>query len=329
MRCTATAQAQRGAALLTAMVIVTVVASLSAAMVWQQWRAIQVETAERGRTQSYWLLTGAQDWARLILSEDKNAFDHLGDIWGTPLAEARLSTFLSADQNTTSDDGIEAFLSGGIVDLQSRYNLNNLIDPKGEPIKAEQDSLIKLCELAKAPSGTAEAIVQGLRLSWLPPDGVVPEGAGTLLKPQTVDNLTWFGLTPTTVELLRPFVTLLPARDTRINLNTASREVLVAVVVGLDQGSAQRLLQTRQAQPFEKVDDARKLLPSVTLDEARVGVVSSYFEVSGRLRLESQVVEERSLVERKKLDNRNPPQYRVTTWHRERINSVLPGAATR
>jgi general secretion pathway protein K len=52
------------------MVIVTLVATLAAGMVWQQWRAIEVETAERARVQSSWLLDGALDWARLILRED-------------------------------------------------------------------------------------------------------------------------------------------------------------------------------------------------------------------------------------------------------------------
>ena len=40
---------QRGAALLTAMIIVTLVSTLAAGMVWQQWRAVQVEVAERAR----------------------------------------------------------------------------------------------------------------------------------------------------------------------------------------------------------------------------------------------------------------------------------------
>ena len=61
---------QRGAALLTAMIIVALVATLAGSMVWQQWRAIQVEAAERARTQSAWILSGALDWARLILRED-------------------------------------------------------------------------------------------------------------------------------------------------------------------------------------------------------------------------------------------------------------------
>ncbi len=111
------------------MMIVTLVATLAAGMVWQQWRAIQVEAAERARAQAAWILNGALDWSRLILREDartSKSVDHLGEPWAVPLAEARLSTFLAADREAT-DDAPEAFLSGWIVDAQSRYNLRNLV----------------------------------------------------------------------------------------------------------------------------------------------------------------------------------------------------------
>ena len=75
---------QRGAALLLAMLILTLVATLAAGMVWQQWRAVQVEAAERARAQSAWILSGALDWARLILREDartSSGVDHLGEPW--------------------------------------------------------------------------------------------------------------------------------------------------------------------------------------------------------------------------------------------------------
>jgi general secretion pathway protein K len=45
-------RAERGAALLLAMLIVTLVATLAAGMVWQQWKGIEVETAERARGQA-------------------------------------------------------------------------------------------------------------------------------------------------------------------------------------------------------------------------------------------------------------------------------------
>ena len=73
----------RGAALLTAMIIVTLIATLAAGMVWQQWVAVQVEAAERSQAQARWILNGALDWARLILREDQRTsdVDHLGEPW--------------------------------------------------------------------------------------------------------------------------------------------------------------------------------------------------------------------------------------------------------
>src|SRR5450755_2208353 len=119
---------QAGAALLTAMIIVALVATLATSMIWQQWRAVQVEAAERARTQSAWILSGALDWARLILREDarNGNIDHLGEPWAVPLAEARLSTFLAVDKSNT-DDAPDAFLSGAITAAQARYNLTNLV----------------------------------------------------------------------------------------------------------------------------------------------------------------------------------------------------------
>ena len=88
--------------------VVALIATLASSMLWQQWRAIQVEAAERARTQSAWILSGALDWARLILREDarNGGTDHLGEPWAVPLAEARLSSFLATDKdNNTGDDG--------------------------------------------------------------------------------------------------------------------------------------------------------------------------------------------------------------------------------
>jgi general secretion pathway protein K len=95
--------AQRGAALLLAMTLLALVASLAAGMVWQQWRAVQVESAERSRGQSTWILAGALDWSRFFLREDvrSGTVDHAGEPWATPLAEARLSSFLAADREAS------------------------------------------------------------------------------------------------------------------------------------------------------------------------------------------------------------------------------------
>ncbi len=58
MKRSAPANRQRGAAILLAMLIVALVAALSAGAVWQQWRNVSVQTAEYQRLQSGWILQG-------------------------------------------------------------------------------------------------------------------------------------------------------------------------------------------------------------------------------------------------------------------------------
>ena len=285
---------QQGSALLLAMVILTLVATLAGAMVWQQQRAIQVEAAERARSQAGWILLGALDWARLVLREDMRTggSDHLGEPWAVPLAEARLSTFLAADRDPTATDGPEAFLSGRIEDLQSRYNVHNLVDDAGKVVPAELAVLQRLCDLAGAPTDTAERIATGMAAARQDTDPLRP------LQPQRFDQLAWLGLAPDTLQQLAPYVTLLPGA-TPVNLNTAPREVIAAAIEGLDLGSAERLVQRRQRAPLASLDDARRELPQKTeLLDTRVGVSTRFFEVTGRLRLDDRVLEERSTVMR-------------------------------
>jgi general secretion pathway protein K len=168
-------RSQSGAALLTAMIIVTLVATMASAMVWRQYRAVQIEAAERARAQASWILQGSLDWARLILREDaradrdaqrrgEQAVDHLGEVWAVPLAEARLSTFLAADKSN-ADDGPEAFLSGSLEDAQSRYNLRHLLSGKVVP-PLEQRVLERLIVSAGAAPGTAALIINKLRSAY-------------------------------------------------------------------------------------------------------------------------------------------------------------------
>lgn len=298
---------QRGAALLLAMVIVALVAAVTAGMVWQQTRAVQVEAAERARAQAGWILSGALDWARLILREDlrnnrSNAQPHdsLDEPWATPLAEARLSTFLAADKDNNVDAGPEAFISGSISDAQARFNLRGLLASDGKVLPPQQAALDRLCGQAGAPTDTAQRIVQGLQAALFPEaEATASTAAGPPLRPGRLADLAWLGIDAATLARLEPFVDMLPVA-TPVNLNTAPREVIVAAIDGIDPGSAERLVQARQRKPFRTLDEALEQLPQGTkLDANRVSVTSSYFEVAGRLRLEDRVLEERSLLVRR------------------------------
>lgn len=305
---------QRGAALLVAMIILTLVATLAASMVWQQYRAIQVESAERGRQQSAWILTGALDWAKLILREDARSagakpVDHLGEPWAVPLAEARLSTFLAADKNNTEDSGPDAFLSGSIEDAQSRFNLMNLVpDDPAKPNLEELAILTRLCENVSASSATAQALARAL--------SAASSGSGDApVLPQTVDDLVWLGIDPGDLKRLKPFVTLLPRGTAKtVNINTAPREV-IAAVFATDLGTAERLVQTRQREPIKDKENARQFMhdPAPTGVENRYDVFTEYFEVRGQVRLGDRVLEERSLVHRKNADT-------ITVEWRRRVN---------
>jgi general secretion pathway protein K len=294
---------QRGAALLLALVILTLVSTVTAGMVWQQTRAVDTESAERARAQAGWILNGALDWARLILREDQrsarqrgNAYTSLDDAWSKPLEEARLSSFLAADKDNNADSGIEAFISGAIVDNQARLNIRGLVDPAGKVVKQQVDALQRVASLAGAPSDTATRIAQAFSAVTTPP--TEPDARGTPLRPETLEDLAWLGIEPATLARLADWVTLLPV-ITSVNANTAPREVLMGAIDGLDLGSAERLVQARGRKPFANLDAVQALLPAdVKAEPARVGVSSNWFEVSGRLRLEERVLEERSLLQR-------------------------------
>ncbi len=79
---------------------------------------------------------------------------------------------------------------------------------------------------------------------------------------------------------------------TKVNLNTASAVVLWASIDKIDMSDAQRLVQSRDSQHFRSESDAARLIGSqAELTAATHSVSSSYFEVRGRLRLGTAVVE--------------------------------------
>lgn len=311
---------QRGAALLIALLTVTLIATFAATALWQQWRMTEIEAAERARVQSAWVLIGALDWSRLILREDARAggaapADHLAEPWAVPLEEAKLTTFLAADKNIASDalEGLpEAFLSGQILDAQAKLNVRNLVKA-GQPVPGAVAAFQKLFELLGLPTGQVTTLTNALRRAS--PQAAAPTGAegggstgvtglvatagtdGAPLVPQRVAELVWLGLPASTVAAIEPYVTVLPA-ETPLNINTASAEALYASVPKLDLACARRLVEQRQRKFFAQVQDAAEAIQQCGIQfvPGEQSVSTSYFEVRGRLRLEHTWVEERSLL---------------------------------
>lgn len=286
------------------MLIVVLVASLTSAMLWQQWRSVEVEAAQRTRVQAGWILTGALDWARLILREDarQGGADHLAEPWAVALAPARLSTFLSAQRGEALvadefDSSQEAFLAGHIQDLQARLNVSNLL-LNGKLHDATLAVWTRLFRQLNLPEDDLQRLVQRLPLSHAQ-DGASPGQQPVPLRPNGVPDLVWLGLSETTLQQLAPLVTLLPQR-TAINLNTASADVLMASIANLDMAQARKLIDARGQQHFKTLDDVQKLLdhPGIRLDAAEHGVTTRFFLVTGQLRVAQAQLQESSVLQR-------------------------------
>ena len=308
----------RGAALLAAMLTVSLVAMLAAGAVWQQWRTVEVESTERQHAQAQWLLLGALDWARVILREDARSgnadapTDHLAEPWAIPLQEARLSTFLAANSNssigsksgmnsngsfsnTNSDDALtqQVYLSGQISDLQARMNVSNLLQGSQIDLKSLQ-AFERLFEALNLPITQLNTLAQGLVAAQQQKDGAP-------LMPQRVSQLTWVGLTPQNLVTLTPYITVLPNR-TPVNLNTAPTVVLYASVAGLSMSDAQRLSDQRAQNPWSGLDAFQKAAGKPVNVDGTHSVNSRFFEVVGRLRMPATSLVERSVVQRDQVD---------------------------
>lgn len=291
---------QQGAALLVAMLMVALVATLAATAMWQQWRGIALETAERQTSQAQWLLQGAMGWARVILREDANAgansdgSDNLQEPWAIPLQPTPLSTFVASlpdSAGAVDEDPLaqKVLLAGQITDLQGRLNLQNLIHG-GQLDPRLYRSLERLFAVLGLPPTSLDALSQGLISAQ--------QGkSGSLVLPQYVSQLSWLGLNAQQLNLLAPHVTLLP-QTTPLNVNTASALALYAAIPALSLSQAQDLVNRRQNSHWSSVNAFLQSagLQGMNIDTSQLSTQTSYFEVQGSLRIDDQIWHQRCLL---------------------------------
>ena len=328
---------QRGVAVITALLLTTLAVTIVASLFWQQ--QVQVRSIENQRTQlqKQWILRGAIDWARLILRSDTNQVDYAGDPWAIPLAEVRLDEFI---ENGTQDiDASSATLSGYIVDAQSRFNLNTLLRG-GSVSPADLAIFKKLLQNLRIDSAEslAEATAAYLTSARMPvpispgaagvPAARAPSAAPLAFAPaatqtdtatpaprmmalaQIDDLLAIEGFTGASVSRLKDYVTVLPQNDSSTNVNTASAELLSAIVPGLSLSDAVAVVASRDRAYFKDRADFISRLPTAPASQASpaspagagnvvaVDVKSQYFLVNGKVKLNNAVLEIQSLVSR-------------------------------
>jgi general secretion pathway protein K len=265
---------QRGVAIVLAMGVVALAALAAAGiMVSQSTWSRQVElTADH--VQAQLLIQAGLNWACAVLSDDRLAsnVDHLGEPWALQVPPIPV------------DNGS---LAGSIEDEQGKFNLNNLLR-NGKIDLAQLAHFRRLLSVLGLPPEPAGALAD-----WLDPDGEPQPQDGaedayylSLQPPYLAANRPLTDVAELALvrgfdegvrARLRPFVTALPL-FTAINANTASPEVISAVIDGLNLDAARAVVAQRERGYFRDFSDFFNRLPAGRIiPTGDVSVSSDYF----------------------------------------------------
>jgi general secretion pathway protein K len=275
---------QRGAALITAILVVALATAIAASLTWDlfldQRRAFGRITVDQGLMYSL----GAEAWAKQILKDDAedNQVDHPGEAWAIQIAPLPI-------------EGGQ--IQGRIEDLNGRFNLNNLVDAAGasDPVAIEGfRRLLLALELdVRLADRMADWIDRDLEPNF--PDGAEDSvylgrqpPFRTANRPITSVSemlLVYPELGQTGYARLRPYVTALP-RGTFININTARPEVLLTAAENMGVREAERIATDRPEAGWESLEQLGDMIPA----EARgaLGVASNWFRLAVRVDIGTQ-----------------------------------------
>ncbi|TDQ89792.1 type II secretion system minor pseudopilin GspK [Paraburkholderia silvatlantica] len=123
-------RARRGAAIISALLVVALAAILVSGMLWRQQVQLRRIENQRLLAQAQWIARASLDWTRLVLRSEADTsagITYLGGAWGVPLARTRLSDFLGQIGEAHAQQGADTWLSGSIEDAQARFNLRDLV----------------------------------------------------------------------------------------------------------------------------------------------------------------------------------------------------------
>ena len=298
---------QRGVAVITALLLTTLAITIVASLFWQQQVQVRSMENQRLQLQTRWILRGALDWAGLVLRSQVGADqDHtsLDQVWATPLAETRLDQYIERER--VQGEVFDATLSGSIIDAGSRYNLSNLAKQRGQPDPENLAIYKRLLANLKLDAGlavrtaamvaSAAPVVTSAEGAPADAPGPVPSASVPVRLIQVDDLLSIPGYTLEVVEKLREFVIVLPERDTKVNVNTASAEVLSAVIETLSMGEANSLVARRKS--WRDINYFRADMQGKEVNDATASVQSNYFLVRSRVRLDRAALDAEALVSR-------------------------------
>ena len=300
----ARAQRSRGAAIVLAMLVAALAATVAMAIAAEQRRWVNDVAARRDQVQAQSLALAALQWSRQILMENTGSgVDSLGQPWALPLPATPLEN---------------GSIEGRIVDAQGLLNVNNatLTGTQGDEERAR---LARLFARVGVPPAAVDAIAD-----WIDADAQArTNGAedafyaragapylaanAPLVRVGELGAVRYFD--DTALARALPYLAALPAA-TPLNVNTAPLPVLVAALPGVPPEFLARLATERIERPFGNIADFRnRLPPEATVSDERVFSVSSnFFIVTVRARQGDAVAQARALLQR------TPGGWPVVRW---------------
>lgn len=305
---------ERGAAVVSALIIVAIVAALTTSLFQRQTASTRRIENEMARVQARMLLAGGIDWARLVIRDHgRRESTTRGDqIWATPVLDTRIER--------PGDDRVAVF-SGQVQDEQGKYNLGNLAS-HGVPQPEQEQVLRRLLGAQRLPDTLAARIV-GIIAASQPPapaagaptpaqGGPTPDARAPL--PRGIDDVSaLLGLEPAVRNEMRRTMTVLPVA-TSVNVNTAPPEVVAALVPGLSLSQAHALTGERdRGNWFNNSGDFANRLAATGVK----GPVPAVTTASGWFMASGAVVYERARVSMQALIRSAPPAAPDTIWTRE------------
>jgi general secretion pathway protein K len=271
---------QNGLALVTVILIVSVVSSIAVFMSLNQqvWYRQSSNILERARGENSY--RSALAMATIVLERDATETnrDDLQEVWAKQVVALPIES---------------GHVSVAIEDAQGRFNLNNLLK-NGQP-DAEN---IGVFRRLLGNQGVSESLVEPL-VDWMDSDTQArPGGAEDIeyLASKTpyraanhplsdIGELRLIkGFTPEIVSKLSGFVTALPTASA-ININTAPPAVLAALFTDMPLPAAEALAKTLAERPLTRATDIQNLAGTDhKLGKAAIDTKSSYFLISTETR---------------------------------------------
>ncbi|OHX12869.1 hypothetical protein BI347_04635 [Chromobacterium sphagni] len=268
---------QSGMAVIMALLIVALATTAASLVLWQQglwWHQLE---NDRSRAQLRLVADAGLGWAMEILRFNNGAAGNgvvaLSQLWAQPLPQ-------------TEAQGVK--VSGGLGDLQGRFNLNSLV-VNGQTNTRQVVFYKRLLVNLGLPSKLSEPLLKSLRGGR--DEGDKPAGDnGAPAAPQPnhplvrVEMLRWLpGYTPEVMDKLAPHVAALPPGVSQINVNTATDMVMKTLLPGVGDGNLLVLMNQRKSNYFKDAADFKARLPGPgIIADTDYAAASNYFQLESR-----------------------------------------------